>query len=68
MHNKALHKLYFWPDIISIMSKKRSCSPYGKEDKLFQNLGRKTKDKVIDAEVDGRIILEWIIKKQDVRV
>jgi hypothetical protein len=46
LHNKELQNLYFWPNSISIIPRRRSCRTNGKEEKFFQSLGRKTTDQV----------------------
>jgi len=71
LHNKQLHNLYTSPYIIKVVKSRRMrltehAARTGDENTYRISVGNlKGRDHSENLEVDGKIILEWILEKQD---
>jgi len=66
LHNEELHNLYASPNIIRVIKLGGACCMQGTDEEWVHNFGRKNlkgRDLLENVDVDGRIILEWILEK-----
>jgi len=72
LHNQELHNLYASPNIIRVIKSKMmglvGHVVYKSVEKCILNIGQKNlkgRDHSENLSVDGRIILEWILEKEN---
>jgi hypothetical protein len=69
MHNEELHNLYFLPSMIRIINSKRvrwtGHVAQMEKRNAYRLLVGKSEGKKKDQDVDGWIILRWILERQD---